>query len=332
MQILRSNKLPLVEQIVRNISMEIDKGVYDTGFRLPSINDFSGQHVVARDTVEKAYKELKRQGYITSAMGRGYFVLGKKEEKLKVLFVFNRLCLYKKTIYYSFLEALGNKAKVDIQVHNYDAVLFKDIINENLGQYHYYVVMPHFLQGCNRKEYLDVIHKIPEDQLLLLDKNLPGFNHSMAVYQDFRKDILEAFESGKTWFQKYRDVTFVLSEETRQPLATLDGARNFCNANNLPLKIIHDTNEVKLSKGTVYLVSTDEDLGVLIKKIRQSDYTLGKDIGIISFNDTIFKELMDITVVTTDFEQMGRTAAELILNHNYSQVRNPFKLIKRKSL
>ena len=76
-------------------------------------------------------------------------MLGKKEEKLKILFIFNKISSYKKNTYYSFLQTLGNRAKVDIQVHHYDAVLFKEIIEQKLGKYHYYVVMPHFDYGCD---------------------------------------------------------------------------------------------------------------------------------------------------------------------------------------
>ena len=332
MQILRSNRMPLVEQIVRNISMEIDKGAYGTGFRLLSINDFSDQYVVARDTVEKAYKELKRQGYITSAMGKGYFVVGKKEEKLKVLFIFNKISSYKKNIYYSFLDTLGDGGKVDLQVHHYSATLFKEIIEQNLGKYHYYVVMPHFLNGSNHSEYLDVLKKIPADQLMLLDKNLPGFSHHMSVYQDFGQDIFDALDSGKHWLRMYEHISFIFSEATKHPTDILDGARTFCNCNNLSLKITYHVDEVQLVKKTVYILTSEEDLAWLVKKVRNSQFVPGKDIGIISFNETIFKELMGISVLTTDFEQMGRTAAELILARKHLQIKNPFRLIKRNSL
>jgi len=73
-------------------------------------------------------------------------------------------------------------------------------------------------------------------------------------------------------------------------------------------------------------------LGDLIKKVRLLRSQMGNDIGIISFNETVFKELLDITVITTDFEEMGDTAATLILRKDFRQVRNSFHLIKRLSL
>jgi DNA-binding LacI/PurR family transcriptional regulator len=44
------------------------------------------------------------------------------------------------------------------------------------------------------------------------------------------------------------------------------------------------------------------------------------------------KELLGITVITTDFEAMGRTAAELLLEKQRVKVKNPFYTIRRGSL
>jgi DNA-binding LacI/PurR family transcriptional regulator len=46
----------------------------------------------------------------------------------------------------------------------------------------------------------------------------------------------------------------------------------------------------------------------------------------------VLKELLEITVVTTDFEGMGKTAAQMLLNKDVKQVKNPFRMIVRKSL
>ena len=49
----------------------------------------------------------------------------------------------------------------------------------------------------------------------------------------------------------------------------------------------------------------------LINQIRINEYTLGKEIGVISYNETPLKDLLGITVISTDFNQMGATAADL---------------------
>jgi hypothetical protein len=46
-----------------------------------------------------------------------------------------------------------------------------------------------------RRLCMDIIKKIPPDELLLLDKSMPGFANSMAVFQDFKMDIYDAMAS-----------------------------------------------------------------------------------------------------------------------------------------
>jgi DNA-binding GntR family transcriptional regulator len=44
------------------------------GDRLPSINEISAEYYLSRDTVEKAFNELRKKGIITSVKRRGYFI------------------------------------------------------------------------------------------------------------------------------------------------------------------------------------------------------------------------------------------------------------------
>jgi DNA-binding LacI/PurR family transcriptional regulator len=59
---------------------------------------------------------------------------------------------------------------------------------------------------------------------------------------------------------------------------------------------------------------------------------LGKDIGVISYNDTPLKDLLGITVISTDFQVMGETAAYMILKKKRETVKNVFRFIDRGSV
>jgi hypothetical protein len=108
--------------------------------------------------------------------------LGKKGKKLKVLLVFNKLSSYKKVIYDSLVDGLSKKVKIDLHIHHYSTPLFKEIMEENLGKYQYYVIMPHFVSNANRSDYIKIIKKIPPDELMLLDKNLPELGKSTCLF------------------------------------------------------------------------------------------------------------------------------------------------------
>jgi DNA-binding LacI/PurR family transcriptional regulator len=86
--------------------------------------------------------------------------------------------------------------------------------------------------------------------------------------------------------------------------------------------------------GEAYVVIEETDLANLIKKCRASGLVIGKDVGIVSFNDTPLKEILanGITVVSTDHEKMGEIAARMIVEKDSCKRRNPYALIRRNSL
>jgi DNA-binding LacI/PurR family transcriptional regulator len=322
-----------LKQVVHTIIMDIEKGVLKKDEQLPSVTVFSKANSLSRDTVEKVYKELKKEGYITSVASKGYYVLGKKGKKLKVLLVFNKLSSYKKIIYDSLIAGLGKKIKTDLHIHHYSTQLFKEIMEENLGKYRFYVIMPHFVNKANRQEYIKIIKKIPPEELMLLDKNLPelGTGH-MSVYQDFKQDIYDTLEGAKDLLKKYNRLVTILPGYHNHPSEILNGVAQFGAVHKMKTAVCENADKAPLTKGTAIVVTSETDLAKLIKKLRKTGLKIGKDIGIVSYNETALKDLLDITTVTTDFEQMGKTAAKLILQEKHVQVKNPFHMIRRTSL
>ncbi len=328
-----SDKLPKYKQIVQSVMRDIDRGVLKKGDQLPSISELSIEYLLARDTVEKAYRELRTQGYITSVQGKGYYIQSNNDKKIKVLLIFNKLSSYKKIIYYSFLKALGDNATVDLQIHHYSASRFQEIIDQNLGKYNYYVVMPHFTQDLDKANYLETLKSIPNEELVLLDRDIPELHQSpLSIYQNFDKDIFEALEKANDLLSKYNRMVLVFPSDGNYPTEIVRGFRNFCINYHKEFAVKDHTNDETLKDGTAYIVVEENDLAELVKKVRCAGYNLGQEVGVISFNETTLKELLGITVITTDFETMGRTAATLLLNQQCIKVKNPFFMIRRGSL
>ena len=72
----------------------------------------------------------------------------------------------------------------------------------------------------------------------------------------------------------------------------------------------------------------------IIKKAAAKNLKLGKNLGVITYNDTPFKEILagGITVLSTDFVNMGETMAQMVKKHSKEKIKNPFRLIVRNSL
>jgi DNA-binding transcriptional regulator YhcF (GntR family) len=328
-----NEKTPKYKQIVQSIIADIERAVLKKNEQLPSISELSEEYYLARDTVEKAYRELKERGFITSVQGKGFYVNSTANNKMRILLVFNKLSSYKKLIYYAFLKVLGNKASVDLQIHHYDARIFAEIIENSLGKYNYYVVMPHFFPENEKGVALKILEKIPSDELILLDKDIPEYTKScLSVYQDFEKDIFDALDELRDLLEKYNRMVLVFPSDGNYPIEIVRGFRQFCINFKKDFVIKENAIDENLHSGTAYLVVEETDLADLIKKTRQTELKLGKDIGVISFNETTLKELLEITVITTDFETMGRTAAALLLDKKQIKIKNPFYIVRRNSL
>jgi len=327
------DKLPKYKQIVQSVMRDIERGVLKKGDQLPSISELSVEYLLARDTVEKAYRELRSLGLITSVQGKGYYIQSNNDKKIKILLIFNKLSSYKKIIYYSFLKALGDTATVDLQVHHYSASRFQEILEQNLGKYNYYVVMPHFTQDLDKANYLEALKSIPKDELVLLDRDIPELtSNPLSIYQRFDKDIFEALENANDLLAKYHKMVLVFPADGNYPTEIVRGVRNYCINYRKEFEVRETINDEILQTKTAYIVVEENDLAELAKKVKQAGYTLGQEIGMISFNETTLKELLGITVVSTDFETMGRTAASLLLNKQRIKVKNPFYMIRRGSL
>jgi len=314
-------KTPKYKQIVKSVIDGVERGSLKRHQQLPSINELSEEYYLARDTVEKAYKELKALGIIDSVRGKGYYILNEKPKQIRVLLVMNKLSAYKKAIYESFVATLGERATVTLHIHHGSLRIFRDIIKESLGQYHSYVIMPHFYNDVNISSVIDTLRQIPANELVLLDKEIPELTEAhSSIFQDFTNDLYGALESGQDLLDKYDELVLVFPKDVKYPPEIVRGFRNFCAHFHL--------------RGRAYAVLEDSDLAELVKKAKVQGLKLGKDVGVMAFNDTPLKEVLadGITVISTDHEEMGRSAAMLILEGNTAQIKNPFGLIRRGSL
>ncbi|RZK29640.1 MAG: GntR family transcriptional regulator, partial [Hymenobacter sp.] len=294
LQLKPLDKTPKYKQIVQSVIMDIERGVLKNGDQLPSISELSIEHYLARDTVEKAYRELRERGFITSVQGKGYYVQATDSTKLKILLVFNKLSSYKKEIYYAFLETLGNQATVDLQIHHYNVNLFQEIIEKNLGKYNYYVIMPHFTLDTDKSQYLSILKTIPAHELVLLDKDLPDLpQECLRVFQDFDKDIFNALVNTQDLLAKYSRLVLILPSDANHPEELPWGFRSFCLSRNKEFSVVENAQNEVLVEGTAYVVIRETDLVELVKKIRQTSFLLGREIGIMSFNETPLKELLN---------------------------------------
>lgn len=333
-QIDEFSSTPKYRQLANAIIEGIQQGRIKKGELLPSINEVSFEHYMARITVEKGYNYLKQQGIIDSVRGKGFFVkVNEVPRNLRIFLLFNKLSVHKKIIYDSFVKAIGDQGSIDFYIYNNDFNLFKKIVESRDRDYTHMVLIPHFVEG--EEMAVDLINSLPKEKLILLDKLLPGIQGKFgAVYENFEKDIYLSLQKANAQLVSYQQLRLVFPSSSYYPQEIVQGFVNFCRDFAFDYQVVESVTELDLHKGQAYITVMEDDLISLLDRIRAKGMHLGKDIGILSYNETPIKRLLfdGISTISTDFEGLGKKAAELVLTNQRVKFENQFQFISRSSL
>lgn len=341
-KINEDSRVPKYKQIVDAIIYNISAGNLKMDDKIPSINLFSEEYLLSRDTVEKAYNILKERKVILSIRGKGYYIARTKLiSKVNILFLVNKLSSYKMRIYNSFINSIGGTAHTDLHIYHCEEELFLNLLEKNRNAYDFYVIMPHFkTEKLNHvsftPEVVKEIKKIPKGKLIIMDNRMPEVDGAfIEIYQDFENDIYNALQEGLSKISKYEKLIIAYPDGSIYPYPKriLHGFRKFCVEHSIDFEVLDEIyDDMILKKGDLFITISESDLVNLVNQIRDKEFELGKDIGVISYNDTPLKELLGITCISTDFKAMGETAAHMIMDKKKGKVKNPFRFIDRNSL
>ncbi|MDG2279852.1 MAG: GntR family transcriptional regulator [Flavicella sp.] len=336
------SRKPKYIQIVDSVTENISNGHFAMGEKMPSINMLSEEFYLSRDTVEKAYKILKKRKIITAVRGKGYYIAKTNLiSKTNILFLVNKLSSYKLQIYNSFNHSIGANSHTDLQIYHCDESVFLNLLEKNKGSYDYYIVMSHFKSEDSKhmsspESVVKALNEIPKKKLIMLDNlNQQIDGNIIKIYQDYENDIYDSLEEGYTKIAKYKKIVLVYPDKSVYPYPKriVHGFRKFCVNKSLDFEIIDEIyDDMILKKGDLFITIVEDDLVNLINLIRDNEFIIGEDIGVLSYNDTPLKELLGISVVSTDFKKMGGTAASMILNKKKGEIKNPFYFLDRQSM
>lgn len=325
---------PKYQQLIESIISSIENEGLLKGQQIPSINEVAKNFGMARMTVAKAYDELRERGIISSQHGKGFYVASTDTRKsLNIFVLFDALTPYKEILYDKLVATLGEGVNISIFFHHHNLKVFENLIAAHLGNYNFYVIMPHFNEDTSA-----ILSQIPKDKLLILDIDVPAFGDDYAViYQDFERNIYEGLSEANELIQKYQSLSLILSSKSFQytPTGIINGFERYCKKYGVPHYVIQEMSEnADLQKGHAYILFRENDLVAFLNLANKKNLKIGEDIGMISYDDTPIKQILleGITVISNDFERMGQLAAEMILEHKKGKVANICRLIKRKTL
>jgi len=317
-------------QIADGIIQAISEKELKQGDMLPSVNVFTKKLSVARMTIVKALEDLKAQGIIESKYRVGYFVKNNQvKRKLRVMLFLTEFNVYHEVAYKEILAGLKEEdVIVDLYFHHCNPQVFKTILKENLGLYDLYIITP-----FNHPQVKKSLAEIPARKLLQVMRP-PELEGTSYIEQEFHDEVLEAFNSIKNELSKYHILTIVFPERGTHPKEIGRAFHIFCsNSDMAHTQISHITKEA-VKKGSAFFVIADNDLIDLVKYGEEKGLVIGKNLGILSYNDTPMKAIIrnGITVISADFIEFGRSISEFIRTRRPIQKRISTRIILRQSL
>jgi len=312
---------------------QIKEGRLNVGDQIPSVHQLAKMLKVGKSTVVAGLNFLSEKGVIESVQRKGFFIKSTSiENAYRIFFLMDQLTVFKEELYSSFYEQVKEKATVDVFFHNYNAELFKKLVLENLGNYTHFVVIPNI-----KEDQTKILNRIPASKRIILDYKYDNLEDDYGlIYQDFQNDILEGLNSVKKNVLKYKRIVLVAPPTAFYSKFIEKGVKLFCKANQLVYERTEAIKDYKITRGDCFITLSRNDVDDvdLIKFIRAHNLTLGKQIGLLSYNHFYVKEVLEggISVISTDFSKMGKSAASMILDGKLKKLRNDTVLKIRNSL
>lgn len=326
------NTLSKHEQIVQGIINSIKENIVQKGDVLPSVNTMIKELGFARETIAKAYKELIYSGIIESKNRLGYFVASvETEQTLKVALVLYAFDIFQETFYENFRNGLGENVQLDIFFHHNNFITLKSIVDNLKGKYGMYVVAP-----IPHPNISDILKKLPSNRVLIIDRYIESDEDYSYIVQEFRESSYKAFVELKDKIKKFDKLVFYFKPNSAEPQEILESFHKFIKEYNINGVVEDCYKPGSIEKGKVYFTIHNLELWAMLKDSKAKDLVIGKDVGFISHNDDIVKEIIfdGVTTFSTDFSAMGKEAAEYVKNLKGQKIKKviPTVLINRNSL
>ena len=321
--------IPIYKQIVFSICDSIDNGLLKPNDAIPSVNKVAATFSLARGSVFMAYNELKSLGIIKAIPGKGFFVSSIKTQMHHNIFLlFTTFSTYKEKLYGALTHSLKGRCNVDIYFHHYNISIFEQLINQYAGQYNVFIIMP-----MSHERVPEILSVLNPQATYMLDIGYKEYGDSFAgVYQNFENDIFTILKKKIALIRKYRRLILVHNNNFRSR-EIIVGFERFAAESPIESIIVSSEKLKDIRKHDAFITTEDSELVTIIRAAKKNKWVIGKDIGILSYNETALKSIISdgISTITTDFNLMGKQMAEMILNREQKTIENKFVMIDRKS-
>ena len=325
------NSLSKHEQIINGVIEAIDHGSLKVGDQLPSINVMVDEVGYARKTIVNAYEELKDRGLVESKKNKGYFIISKEiNQRKKVALLMYAFERFQEAFYNTLRAEMGESVQIDVFFHHSNLQVFESILTNIYGKYGVYVIAP-----IEDQSVAVQLKRIPPEKLVIIDRNLDLGSQYNYVTQEFCHATKQLMIELLPRIQAFQKVVLFFRTDRDYPEGVLEAFRQLVDEYDLKAEVLNQYKPGSVCAGSLYVFVSDSDMWNILLDCRNKSLRIGKDIGLLSFNDHIMKDLIfdGITTISTSFTEMAKATANRIEDMgNPQSIVIPTRLIKRNSL
>ena len=210
-------------------------------------------------------------------------------------------------------------------------------LGKALDRYDWYLVFPHFsIDKVTQEKAARLLGTIPPEKLIIMDRLIDGVPQTAgASYQSIEQDIPAMLEPVLDDIRKYGCLRYISLSVSLYGDLVAQTIRKFGDEHSVPVDILKEVPSAIREKDLFFVSGSrlDRRLSELIRNMSASGLAIGTDVGLICYNDFPLNEFIlgGLTTLSTNFLQMGRTAAQMILSGKVSKVHSPCSLIRRNT-
>lgn len=323
-------KMTKHEQFVQGVINAVDNKVVAVGDLLPSVNKLMKELGFARETVVRGYKALMKRGIVESQNRRGFFIASADTGQIcRIALLLYAFDTFQETFYKTFKKNLAADVHLDVFFHHNNIDILDTIIGNIRGKYSMYVIAP--IPNPRTEE---ILRNIPLNKFLMIDRFEPMEGDFSYVTQEFEESTYKVFGELKDVIKRYSEFVFYYRPSTDTPIEILRAFKKFIKEHHIKGVIQTEYTPGTIEKDKVYFTINNTELWAMLKDCVLKGLDPGTDVGILSHNDDMVKEIIcgGITTYSADFKLMAEKAACFISSGTMIKETIPTVLIRRKSL
>jgi len=318
------------EQFVQGFINAVDNKAISKGDLLPSVNCLVTELGFARETIAKGYRELISRGIVESKNRIGFFLAKTKtRSQLRIALIIFAFDSFQEVFYKTFRDRLGKQVHIDVFFHHNNLDILESIVDRVRGKYGMYVVAP-----IPHKRAAALLETLPANKFLMVDRFITMQGDFSSITQEFYQSSYNAFYELTPAIKKFGRMIYYHRPNADTPEEILNAFTEFVRVQKIKHAIRPEYVPGSIEAGNVYFTINNAELWMMLKDAKEKKLKLGKDVGILSHNDEIVKEIIfdGITTYSTDFKLMAEKSADFILKRKPVRAIIPTVLIRRGSL